>query len=108
MSLGESHEPPRAGHPQLVQLALEAVDDKGRRWSVDPRGQLRELDEALARTELYLVPQGERRTRLMEWRPPQTTDGARVVELRAQLFNPGVRRRHPLAPASKEVVLRFN
>ncbi|MCP3920495.1 MAG: hypothetical protein GY711_33625 [bacterium] len=95
------------GHPQLARLLIEAVDDAGAVRHVDPSGNLTVDRRVHARTGLLIAPTAVGVTRLFEAPLPQASAGRQLVEIRAQLVNPGVRLTHPLAPASAKVSLRL-
>lgn len=105
--MGSSRAEPRPGHRQLGTLEVEAIDDRGRSYWIDPTGQLRS-EPVLARSELVLLPQGERPTELLCWRILDTPDGARIQSLQARILNPGVRRRHAISQvgATRSLELR--
>ncbi len=107
------------GYAQLVGLWVWAVDERGRVWSFAPDGSLADLPDlpdgrgeaagtVAARTNLRLVPSTTRPTRLCEFVVPRTHGGARIVEVRARLYNTGVSHGDRLAIASGEAVARID
>ena len=105
------------GNPQLVRLALEGTDENGKVWFLDPRG----VSHAPTRSaknqrkgpgaelfvcpNLLLQPTPKRWVRLAAVPLLKTPAGTRLVDLRAQLFNPHMGKLSRFAPASSQVSL---
>ncbi len=108
--IGESLDPDAQGHPQLVELWMEATDAEGRRWLVDPAGRLRTRDNpgTVARAELMLLADGVRPVRLGRWTLPEAPDGVEIVSVSAQLLNPTISRREALSRIGHEVQVDLN
>ncbi|HIF41567.1 MAG TPA: hypothetical protein EYQ74_10775 [Planctomycetes bacterium] len=107
------------GNPHLVRLALEGTDENGKVWFLNPQGisqaptrnarnQKRGPEvELFARPDLLLQPTPERWVRLAAIPLLKTPNGTRLVELRAQLFNPYIAKQSRFAPASSQVSLKL-
>jgi hypothetical protein len=107
------------GNPHLVRLALEGTDENGNVWFLDPQGgshaptrnaknQKRgPEDELFVRPDLLLQPTPEQWVRLASVPLLKTPAGTRLVDLRAQLFNPYTAKQSPFAPASSEASLKL-
>lgn len=92
-------------HQQLVDLRVQVVDAKGRKWYLRPTGDLVRGDPVHARAAILLYNTGTRTIELMHGVLPEMVDGAKLVELRAVLKNPNGEGDDPLASTSDEVVL---
>jgi hypothetical protein len=107
------------GNPHLVRLALEGTDENGNVWFLDPQGgshaptrnaknQKRgPEDELFVRPDLLLQPTPDQWVRLASVPLLKTPAGTRLVDLRAQLFNPYTAKQSPFAPASSEASLKL-
>jgi putative flippase GtrA len=94
-------------HMQIADLRVEAIDARGRTWSVRPTGDLVEGAGALARPDLLLYNSGTRPVELYRGTLPARIDGADLVEVRAVLRNPGASDENAFSDASDEVVARL-
>ena len=92
-------------HQQLVDLSIEARDERGRSWFLRPTGEVSPTP-VHARTALLLYNTGERAIELYRGEPPTTPDGARVVEIEACLVNPGAAGPEGFAAASEAARLK--
>jgi len=76
------------GNPQLVRLAVEGTDERGRVWYLDPQGNPCSKPRIFTRPDLLLQPTPLKPIRLVSFPLLDTPKGLRLVSLRAQLFNP--------------------
>lgn len=105
------------GNPHLARLALEGTDENGKVWFLDPQGfphapqrnaknqKKGPESELFARPDLLLQPTPKQWVRLAAIPLLKTPDGTRLVDLRAQLFNPHTSKQSRFAPASPQVSL---
>jgi hypothetical protein len=95
------------GHPQLANLRVEIRDENGGAWALRPTGVPEREDAVYARTELLLYASGTRSIRLMVAPIDTLPEGARPIEVRARLDNPGATGDHRFAAISAEATLRL-
>lgn len=97
-----------ASHLQIVDLAVQVLDEQGRTWSMRPNGELIQDLQVQARVALLLYDTGTRAIELVRTRLPESIDGARITSMRAVLRNPNSANEHAFAMASDAVVQRFD
>jgi hypothetical protein len=96
-----------ASHQQLVDLSIQAVDERARTWWMRPNGDMVQDARVRARVEILLYDTGTRTIELARFRVPETIEGSRLRSLRAVLRNPRSMNDHLYALASDEAVHRF-
>ncbi len=93
-----------SSHEQICDLRLTLVDETGRSWPIDPLGKAHSEPHVVARSGIELYS-SDRPFRMIEGPlpvlPPEA-EGARAVELRAVLANPGTPPNHEFAKVSEE------
>ena len=88
----------RGEHESARGHAEEAIE------LLRPTGELVREGDAIARPGMLLYHSGTRTIELMRGRLPEAIDGARIVELRVQLLNPGSAGEGAFAEVSAETV----
>ncbi|MCA9001127.1 MAG: hypothetical protein KDB61_04325 [Planctomycetes bacterium] len=92
--------------PQMVYLVIFATDSTGMVWTPEPSGMLQPASDAQASSAPVLIS-GADGTTIQIWSGDLTAspNGHPIERVEAQLFQPQIHRKNPLAPASERITL---